>query len=331
MNMSNKILNDKEFHFLSQLFGLSQTQIREFLASHLKKKGYTQIYMTKDYLYAVGDMPIALVAHMDVIYTGREEVQVFYDPRHNVLWSPQGLGADDRAGIYAILKILQRGFKPTLIFTTEEETGGVGARKFIQDYPQPLTKLKYIVELDRQGSSDCVFYDCNNENFTEYIQSFGFVRNWGTYTDICEICPKWKIAGVNLSIGYLQEHSLGEHLRVSWMNITIKKLIKLLEDVQNAEFYSYIYSNRYNYTTVNKDYDTTGTLYQCSKCKRYFDEADTISIIYADKTEHRHCLDCLDGGIEWCDLCDTMYIKEKDSKEHNICPRCKEIKDKWKK
>jgi putative aminopeptidase FrvX len=81
-----------------------------------------------------------------------------------VIWSPDALGADDRAGVFAIIKILQSGLRPHIIFTTDEETGGYGA-KALTSNACPFQDVRYFIELDRQGALDCVFYNCDNKHF----------------------------------------------------------------------------------------------------------------------------------------------------------------------
>ena len=52
------------------------------------------------YIYAEGNIPIVLVAHLDVVFkTQRQYMEIFYDPDEMVMWSPDGLGTDDRAGV----------------------------------------------------------------------------------------------------------------------------------------------------------------------------------------------------------------------------------------
>lgn len=76
----------------------------------------------------------------------------------------------------------------------------------------PSCKLKAIFELDRCGKDDMVFYGCNNPDFENYIEKFGFTFGWGTFSDISVIAPAWKVAAVNLSIGYVGEHMQTEIL-----------------------------------------------------------------------------------------------------------------------
>ena len=103
----------------------------------------------------------------------------------------------------------------------------IGAKKGRE--AEAITDLNYIIQLDRRGSNDCVFYECNNPEFVEYVEAFGFVTAHGTFSDISTICPSWGIAGVNLSIGYIDEHSYSEILYVGNMLATIGKVEKMQE------------------------------------------------------------------------------------------------------
>lgn len=186
------------------------------------------IYMTEDYIYAAGEIPVALVAHLDTVHT--EHMQdLYHDSRQRVLWSPQGIGADDRAGIWAIIQILRRGYRPTVIFCADEERGGIGAITLSNNFPKPITPVNFLVELDRHGVMDAVYYDCANEKFETYINAFGFITAWGSFTDISFIAPQWGIAAVNLSIGYENEHSLAETWYYDNTLWTINKVINILE------------------------------------------------------------------------------------------------------
>ena len=104
------------------------------MKNYLQKKGY-KLKATKDYIIAEGTIPICLCAHLDTV--GIElPSEIYYDSVNRIMWSPQLLGADDRAGVYAIIKILEKGYRPHIIFTTDEEKGGLGAQKLIEDFPE---------------------------------------------------------------------------------------------------------------------------------------------------------------------------------------------------
>ena len=207
----------------------------------IDKYGYSenQIIQTKDYIIAEGTLPIALVAHLDTVFPALPE-KIYYDSKAKVMWSPQGLGADDRAGVYSIIQILEMGYRPHIIFTTDEEDGCIGTQKMLFDYPDPPFELKYIIQLDRQGIDDCVFYNCNNKIFEKYVHNFGFNTAEGSYSDISFIAPQWGVAAVNLSIGYENEHSYLETLSIEAMQNTILTVCLMLLDVKNINRFNYI-------------------------------------------------------------------------------------------
>ena len=72
------------------------------------------------------------------------------------------------------------------------------------------------------------------------IESYGFKEICGTFTDITVIMRKWKIAGVNLSVGYYDEHSKAERLYIKQLQSTIKKVENILKNNDNLSKYEYI-------------------------------------------------------------------------------------------
>ncbi|MBR5503909.1 MAG: M20/M25/M40 family metallo-hydrolase [Methanobrevibacter sp.] len=236
-----KILDKKDFMLLKKLVSLKQSQTKEFVSSFLEKF-YCDIVETPEYIFAEGNIPIALIAHMDTVFEEDSNNRDFINSFDGEMWNPYGAGFDDKAGIFSIFKILEKGYLPHVIFTTDEERGSLGALKLIEDLPKhPFNDLKYLIELDRANDYDCVFYGCINQEFVDYIESFGFVQAFGTSSDVKHISYAWNIAGVNLSIGYKYQHSTEEILNINSMFETISKVEKMLEDASNLfEEFKYI-------------------------------------------------------------------------------------------
>lgn len=200
------------------------------MASVLLEHGYKKVRADELYLYAPGSVPVLLVAHGDTVHAEPPAGDdIFYDERRGVLWSPEGLGADDRAGVLGILEILRRGLRPHVLITLGEESGCRGASAFVRDVKD--TGVVYVVELDRKNSGEAVFYDCANEKFKEYVLGYGFTEAVGTYTDISVLCPAWSVAGVNLSCGYYYAHTHSEHLVLSSLWETVEKLERMLREL----------------------------------------------------------------------------------------------------
>ena len=298
---------------------------------HYLSTKYEKVIVTKEYLMAIGDIPIGLVAHLDTVFKFVPN-NIYYDRVKNVMWSPDGLGADDRAGVYSIMQLLKAGFKPTVIFTTDEELGCVGALKIAADFPTPPTELKYIIELDRRGSNDCVFYECNNPQFDEYIESFGFVTNFGSFSDISAICPQWKVAGVNLSVGYYNEHSVSETLHIGQMYDTIKKVRHMLENANIAESFEYIeglgyskwFKRNWGWPNDEDDFGWNPSYgiskeewaafmepqSKCNQCGKWDYDYNQFPTKTEDGNTVFFCSDCISqhNHVHWCRTCGEPFL-----------------------
>lgn len=321
-----RVLSNKEMNYLKQFFQIKQSTLKRVMERYLEEK-YTEVIKTEKYVIAIGDIPVALVAHLDTVFKSPPQ-EIYYDRQANVIWSPDGLGADDRAGVYSIVQILKDGYRPTVILTTDEECGGIGAAAIEKDFRIAPTTFKYIIELDRQGEKDCVFYYCNNDEFEEYVESFGFETAIGSYTDICEFCPAWGVAGVNLSIGYKHEHSYSEILNLNHMYNTIKKVETMLDQINEAKSYIYINANwweSYDSKWFKDLYDGIAfKTNKCNHCSKEFDEYELFDV-YNELTEIdiKLCADCLTSlsNLNWCESCRQPFIYIKGN-NRKICNRC---------
>ena len=220
---------------LAYLLRLTQEELKIELYDYLRRKKMNPVF-EDGFVYAEGEIPILLVAHMDTVFEN-PPVQLLYDKKEKKLFNPNGgLGGDDRCGIYAILQLLEK-FKPYVLFTEDEEIGCVGAEKAIQKINKP--NVKYIIEFDRRGKDDCVFYECGNEKFIDYIESFNFKINYGSYSDISVLGSAWDIATVNLSCGYYNEHTSREYVIFDQLQKTIKRAKHMLKAIKNAPYFDY--------------------------------------------------------------------------------------------
>lgn len=355
------LLTDNQVQLMETLLGCTQGKIKSVLAEYLRGK-YDNVVETNDYVYAVGSIPIALAAHMDTVFETEIAArgvtnQVLYDRHKNMMHCVGFGGFDDKAGIFAIIQILQAGYRPHIIFSTDEERGCVGATALAK-LACPFPDCRYIIQLDRRGINDCVFYEMDTTacaDFVKYIESFGFEEAYGTFTDITEYCPMWGIAGVNLSIGYFHEHTSSEVLYVNPMLSTISKVKAMLSETEIPEFIyveqdyydwrKYYGWNRGDYSAYgggaweNDDYDYTDynptaakpalvhaaknpkQTYTCAKCKKNnFLEAEMFSVTAPkyNRTKY-YCGDCLPGNVNWCICCWEAFEidKEKEVEDPN--------------
>ena len=315
-----KVFKDNDLKLFNQIASLEEETLLKTLGTFLMKQyGDNCVIATNEYIVAKGDIPVALVAHLDTVFEGTPD-EIYFDSAQGVMWSPQGLGADDRAGVFAILKIIRSGFKPHVIFTTGEEIGGKGAAQLVMDFPNmPFDEVKYFIELDRQGVNDCVFYNCANHEFIDYVEEFGFLEAFGSFSDISILCPNWGIAGVNLSVGYTREHTYRETLNTAALQLTIDRVIKMLKNANNAEKFEYVYSKYSQYDYLWRDYldeDYSAFSYdslfyekvKCDCCGKSFYDFDVIPVKGLSGETKFYCSDCIvESKIGWCHTCNEAY------------------------
>ena len=218
-----------------EIFQFSQERLKQALETELIENGYA-VRKQRGFLYAEGTVPVLLVAHLDTVHRTQPET-ICYSADGTVMMSPQGIGGDDRAGVYMILRLIQ-SCHCHVLFCEDEETGGHGARAFTKSGIVP--DVNYIVELDRVGSNDAVFYQCRNRQFERHINSFGFQTAFGSFSDISILAPKLDLAAVNLSTGYYNAHRVNEFVRLD----EVEKLIGRVKTLLQAETGRFSYSDR---------------------------------------------------------------------------------------
>lgn len=142
-------LTEKQYDLIKLLVSLSEDNLKKSLKIILKNYyNEEDLIYSKYYIAAKGEIPVALVAHLDTVHK-LHTYELCHDQDKGVLWSPNGIGADDRAGVFSILEILKKGYRPSIIFCCKEEVGGIGAGYFINEHPTPFNGVKYLIELDR--------------------------------------------------------------------------------------------------------------------------------------------------------------------------------------
>lgn len=220
----------------------TQKQLFKRIAKKFKCKA---IFSKGNFILIRGTAPIMLVAHLDTVHTEHVK-QICASENGNILMSPQGIGGDDRCGVSALVKIYHAAqVKPWLLFTCDEEIGGLGAQYFCQLHsqgflPKELDALKFLIEIDRKGSNDAVFYDCDNPDFEYYITGKGFQTALGSFSDISLLASELGVAAVNLSSGYYNAHTLHEYINVKELNNTIRQVGEIISEVSDLPRFEYV-------------------------------------------------------------------------------------------
>lgn len=283
----------------------SQQELKVYLSQWLYQN-YKYVIDVDGFLYATGNVPIMLVAHMDTVHKNPPRT-IWMSLDCNKLKCDEGIGGDDRNGVAMIMDIVEtlgEEIRPYILFTEDEEIGGLGARDFTKLNIRP--ELNFIVELDRRGRDDAVFYDCDNEEFIDFIEEFGFKESFGSFSDISVIAEPLGVAAVNLSSGYYQAHTVNEYVNLHEMDEIMDKVINIIKSQtvpETSKKFDYI-KKKYTYSKgYNKYYD-------------YYDRWDNWNGYQTTKKSS-----IPNNEIDVCQYCGSIATTE-DEMGQPVCNSC---------
>jgi len=169
---------------------------------------------------------VLLVAHADTYWDNEYQMnesppQILSRSNGIIKNKNGGLGADDRAGCAIIWLLKEMGH--SILITNGEEHGRKGSNWLMNQNHDIADKInsthQFVIQLDRRNGNDFKCYSVGTHEFRTYVnQATGYSEpDRSSYTDIVTLCRD--ICGVNLSIGYRNEHHNDEHLVVDeWLN-----------------------------------------------------------------------------------------------------------------
>jgi hypothetical protein len=264
---------------LLDVFLWPEEKVFEEMAKELKED--PMITDGKNYAFWNRKSHMCLQAHIDVVSSSKYSYHGHFDQTlkkwvddkeddknkkvklvkcRNILWNKNGiLGGDDRAGIMAMLStnnscIADKIDLPSILLTNGEENGGLGMKKFIEDIGKSKVEeivfapVRLILGLDRRGASEYVYYIEPPKEVKEYIESFGFTKELGSYSDSKDISVFLKIPSVNLSVGFYDNHTSRECIHIDETFLTARRVFKMLKDPIAQRYVPVIPSYMTNYT-----------------------------------------------------------------------------------
>lgn len=234
-----------------RICSMSQKKVKKYVTKQLKET-HDEVTVADGFVYAQGKFPVLLVAHMDTVHKHLPDKIIYEGDK---ISSPNGIGGDDRCGIYMILEIIKK-YHCSVLFCEDEEIGMVGAEKFIKTKlaKSLVGQFNYIIEFDRRGSNDAVFYDCANNEFENFITKEFYKSDYGSFSDISTIAPFLGIAAVNLSCGYYNAHTKEEYVLWSEMEASMKQAMKIMARTTDEKF-EYVEAE-HNYYGYGYEYDS---------------------------------------------------------------------------
>ena len=271
--------------------------LKYFKKSEIDYDAYGNIYI--NFKKETKKMPI-LVSHLDNVLGDEDRKPVYsLDGKTIFCANNVGIGFDDKAGIIAIIELWrampEHNFR--IIFTAEEEVGGIGA-----DYVEAsrIDQAQYILELDRKGGKDIIqesgYTRLCSESFAKKWEELGFKRASGTFTDLNKFKPKaTKVEMCNLSIGYYNPHQKNEYLNIKEFENVIAKVKQFMLD-NAAEVFEdteeFVEEKRYSGYSGYAGYPKSN-ISQCDCCGRYSNVRWNSS-----------------AGMYLCEDCEDWYLGE---------------------
>lgn len=126
----------------------------------------------------------------------------------------QGLGADDKNGLWIALKCLEKYDVLKVAFFVSEEIGCIGSSSANMSF---FNDARFVIEPDRRGSSDLITDICYTQLCsTEFLmdigyEAFGYKPTNGMMTDVLVLKENGLgVSCINISCGYYEPHTDNE-------------------------------------------------------------------------------------------------------------------------
>jgi hypothetical protein len=223
------------------------TNFRLWLQTVLQSlKTNAQILSRGNIYVTVGESKTLFSCHIDTCHSINESTgqpqEIQYDPNMEHIFLPKGtnsscLGADDGAGIYIMLKMIQANIAGGYIFHTGEERGGLGAKEVLKHHVDILKKYDRAIAFDRpntdeviitQGGTSCASANAGNalaaalnKHGLDYkISTKGVFTDTKVYNTVIPEC-------FNLGVGYMFQHTPDESLDYGHLKALLKACLSI--------------------------------------------------------------------------------------------------------
>ena len=237
-----------------------EDKIRRFIIKYVKRKIKDakivkdlrgNIYITR----GISETYPVIVAHMDQVQTlhsgdfqavEANGIIFGYSQKHKRF---EGLGADDKNGIWIALKCLQKYDNIKVAFFVEEEIGCNGSENADMNF---FKDARFVIQPDRRGNDDLITSICGLELCSkEFIMAvnakkFGYSEEDGMMTDIETLKNNGlEVSAINLSCGYYRPHSDEEFTIIADLENCLHLVQSIIENCTDT----------YHHVAVNNFYD----------------------------------------------------------------------------
>ena len=215
-------------------------------------------------IYSLDDHGPILSAHLDQVRTNGKACHFYLTDNNHILayndkWQRTSLGADDKNGVWIILKLLEKGRKFSFIISEGEEVGCVGITKLdTSNVLSAISSEQFALVLDRKGNTDVLksgggttFCSTLAQAISNYTGHFKVTT--GSISDTKVLCKHCE--SVNMSVAYFNPHSATEY--TDW--VALQKILYYVDD---------LVTDFVHYSTPPKEYAPVVTA--SSNVKNYY-------------------------------------------------------------
>lgn len=232
----------KEFHderlhrILQYKRGHESATEQMFIETFLADPGYLEGMRNYDDAAYIYEIPLEdgtqsktmFSCHIDTVHRTEGMQKIKYDNKTKSYYKKDGepLGADDGAGIWLMLEMIDAGVPGSYVFHRGEERGGIGSSYMADNLSQWLKFYDRAIAFDRRGSTSVITHQaggrCCSDTFAQaladalnaandcmmYIpDDTGVFTDTANYTELIPECT-------NIACGYQNEHTGNETLHL---------------------------------------------------------------------------------------------------------------------
>jgi len=192
--------------------------------------GFDLIKQGENFYHVVGDQEegnTLFCSHLDT--AGSKSSQAVIHSQHNSIISTKNdvlLGADNKAGVLALMYMIYNNVTGTYYFFAGEERGGIGSAQFSNKYDSLIQNYDRAIAFDRRSKGSIITHQmmgrCCSTRFAESLaKQFGnggvkmSDDPTGTFTDTANFTKQISEC-TNISIGFDAEHTPNEHINIDY-------------------------------------------------------------------------------------------------------------------
>ncbi|MGZ5151719.1 MAG: hypothetical protein ACXWC5_16980, partial [Burkholderiales bacterium] len=193
-----------------------------------------------NYAYEVGgSTPKTLFScHLDTVHAAGGRQRPYFDESLEIIMAPKGecLGADNGAGVWLLLSMIDAKIPGFYVFHRGEERGLIGSSWLARNEPKMLKSFDRAIAFDRRDNHSVITHQrgrrCCSDVFAKALAEqlspkheldpTGSFTDTASYMDLISECT-------NVSVGYMNEHSSDEFLDCEY-------LVRLSEQVKKVNW-----------------------------------------------------------------------------------------------